>query len=209
MDYAKHLAAHTLQGGLNVAPTESIPAAMRGAPNTNAPVWAQDDWSEWHTVASPLTTAELEAFEQQFAVALPQQFRQYLMACCHIFSEMPAASFADSIYIANTPSNAPLMPLTHIINSAERLLDAGYLPIGDWGLGYGPVCFDVGQRGAQLTDAPIVWFDHEQLAQLDDEQLQQRQSLAPLAQPLYSSFVACFADTYAAPAVEQLTEPTR
>ncbi|MCH1925308.1 SMI1/KNR4 family protein [Shewanella sp. C32] len=138
MDYAKHLAAHTLQGGLNVDPTESIPAAMHGAPNSNAPVWAQDDWREWHTVASPLTATDIEAFEQQFAVALPQQFRQYLMACCHIFSEMPAASFAESIYIANTPSNAPLTPLTHIINSAARLLDAGYLPIGDWGLGYGP-----------------------------------------------------------------------
>ncbi|WP_417762998.1 hypothetical protein [Shewanella sp.] len=95
MDYAKHLTTQTLLGNANIAPLDAIPLDMRGSPNAHEQTWQQDDWIEWHTVASPLTEADIAAFEQRFAIALPQQFKQYLLACCHLFDEMPTQGFAE------------------------------------------------------------------------------------------------------------------
>jgi hypothetical protein len=48
------------------------------------------------------------------------------------------------------------------------------------------MCFDSLQRGPD-GECPVVWMDHEELVPLGADNGRRRESVAPLARPLYGS----------------------
>lgn len=75
------------------------------------------------------------------------------------------------------------------------MIGAGFAPFAEWGDGWGPMCFDLEQRGKD-GDCTVVWMDHERLISLGPEPCGQRETVSPLAQPLYGSYREFLTDVF-------------
>ena len=126
---------------------------------------------------------------------LPPALVAWLVARHHLFQQATTSS-GRLLSLPAAPTHAPLRELEQLLEDWEPLIEAKWLPIGDYDGGAGPLCLDLAARTSS-GDAPVVWFDHEELHSLDDDQLSDRRAVAPLARPLYESFEALLADIVA------------
>lgn len=146
----------------------------------------EDGWVEWRVLPSTLTEADVIAVEKEFGMTFPPLFRAYLLARFQLFDQVHSCRYDQQIFMTDTPAGKPLQPLRDLMKSWRPLIDAGYIPFAQWGDGWGPMCFDSVNRRAD-GECPIVWMDHELLIPLGSEKCRQRESVLPLAQPLYAS----------------------
>jgi len=145
-----------------------------------------DGWVEWRVLPSTLNEDDVTAFEKEFGVQLPPVFRAYLLARFQLFDQLRSRRYDQQIFMTDTPAGKPLRPLRTLISSWRPLIDAGFVPFAQWGDGWGPMCFDSARRAAD-GECPVVWMDHEALVPLGAERCHQRESVLPLAQPLYQT----------------------
>lgn len=157
----------------------------------------KEGWVEWRMLPSTLHEAEIAAVETEFGIHLPPLFRAYLSARFHLFNQVGSRKYQQQILMSDTPSRNPLKPLHDELSAWRPLIAEGYVPFAEWGDGWGPMCFDDSQR-APDGDCPIVWFEHELLVDLRSEKYERRESVARLAQPLYSSFREFVTDVFVA-----------
>lgn len=154
-----------------------------------------EGWVEWRVLPSSLEEAELAAFEAEFGVELPPVFRAYLLARFHLFHQVHSRRHDQLVLITDTPAGAPLQPLRDMFEAWQPLTAAGLIPFADWGDGWGPMCFDAGQRQRD-GDCPVVWLDHEALVSLGPNNCRQRELVLSVAQPLYDSGRAFLLDVF-------------
>jgi hypothetical protein len=145
-----------------------------------------DGWVEWRVLPSTLTEAEVDAVEKEFAVQFPPLFRAYMLARFQLFDQVHSRRYDQQIFMTDTPAGKPLKPIRTLMKAWRSLIDAGYIPFAEWGDGWGPMCFDSVKRTAD-GECPVVWMDHEALIPLGSNRCRQRESVLPLAQPLYGS----------------------
>jgi len=132
----------------------------------------------WKSVPSGIDDAQLDALEEEYGVRFPSALRQYLTYA--------AILNVEKFLLPNVPSDNPLGPLTAGMDAWKPLIAAGFLPYGEYGDGYGPVCFDSQREDGDA--GRIVWFDHEELIALGEDLASDRDRLLPIAKPLFSSF---------------------
>ncbi len=144
-----------------------------------------EGWVQWKILPPRITMDDVLELEASFKIVLPDLFRAYLMAACHLFDQIQSQKYNQLIFMTDVPSNNPLGPLKGILTGWQSLIGAGYIPFAQWGDGWGPMCFDDQQRTD--GDCPIVWMDHELLIPMGPEKCSERIHVTPLAQPLYAS----------------------
>jgi hypothetical protein len=157
-----------------------VPSEMQVGP-VNA-----EGWVAWRLLPSTLNEADVIVLENEFGVRFPPLFRAYLLARFHLFDQVRSRRYDQQIFMTDTPAGKPLRPLRSLMLSWRPLIDASFVPIAQWGDGWGPMCFDSAECGAD-GECPVVWMDHEALIPLGAERCRERGSVLPLAQPLYGS----------------------
>ncbi len=85
---------------------------------------------------------------------------------------------------------------TGLIVNWRPLVQSGYLPVAEWGDGWGPVCLDLRAPRSAAEDAPLVWFDHEILVPMGEDACAEREEVLPHAQSLHESFRAFLEDVF-------------
>ncbi len=146
----------------------------------------EEGWVEWRMLPSTLGEADVLALEHEFTVQFPPMFRAYLLARLHLFRQVRSRRYDQQIGMPHTPAGKPLGPLRSLMTAWRPLIDAGFTPFAEWGDGWGPMCFDDGERGAD-GDCPVVWMDHEELIELGPQTCQNREAVLPKVKPLYRS----------------------
>jgi hypothetical protein len=154
-----------------------------------------EGWVEWRVLPSTLTEAEVIAVEKEFGVQFPPVFRAYLLARFQLFNQVKSRRYDQQILMTDTPARKPLKPLRGLMKAWRLLIDAGFVAFAQWGDGWGPMCFDGVQRGAD-GECPVVWMDHELLIPLGPNKCRQRESVLPLVQPLYGSCKEFLVDVF-------------
>lgn len=159
-------------------------------------VGAIDDegWVQWKILEPVITLDDVTGLESEFGILLPDPFRAYLLAGCHLFDQVRSSLYDQQILMPHVPSNNALGPMKFTLVHWRPLIAAGYIPFAQWGDGWGPMCFDDQQRAD--GDCPIVWMDHELIIPLGEEQCQNRELIAPHARPLYSDSMAFLRDVF-------------
>ena len=145
-----------------------------------------DGWVQWRVLPSTLKESDVESLESEFGAQFPSVFRAYLLARFHLFDHVRRRRYDQQILMSDTPAGKPLTPLQELMTAWKPLVDAGFIPFAQWGDGWGPVCFDVGNSSGD-GECPVVWMDHEVLIPLGAEECRRRETVAPLVQPLYDS----------------------
>jgi hypothetical protein len=156
----------------------------------------EDGWVKWRLLPSTLAESDVTGVEREFGVEFPPVFRAYLLAHFHLFNQVRSRKYDQQVLMTDTPANRPLVPLRDLLTAWQPLISAGYVPFAQWGDGWGPMCFDSGQRGAD-RECPVVWMDHELLIPLGPDGCWQRESVLPLVKPLYGSCREFLVDVFA------------
>lgn len=142
---------------------------------------------------STVTDADIAAFETKFDVKLPSIFKTYLKTYCYCFKaiaapipeDICAECIQDEDYdfepqwleLFSMPKEAPMQPLYNWMEGFHGTIDfleldkklvRQFLPIGDWGWGWGPLCLDLSKPddAVDINDEStwnLVWFDHEDM----------------------------------------------
>ncbi len=165
-----------------------VPANMQVGPLD------EDGYALWKPMRSGVTLEDVAMLESQVGARLPEQFLAYLKARCHLFDQMHAAKYTETpgnkrlVMIPPIPKTNPVSPTMEHIANWKPLLSAGYLPVAEWGDGWGPVCMDLQNAFNPELDAPLVWFDHEIIIPMGDEACRDRVRVSPHAQALHGSF---------------------
>jgi hypothetical protein len=154
-----------------------------------------EGWVEWRVLPSTLSEADLLELETKFRMHLPPLFRAYLLARLHMFDQVTSRRYDQLILMTDTPAGKPLAPLLRQLSAWRPLIDAGFIPFAEWGDGWGPMCFDTSRRVPD-GDCPVIWMDHEVLVPLGKERWRIRETVLPLAQPLYDSFRDLLLDVF-------------
>ena len=155
---------------------------------------------------STVTYDDIKELEDEYKIKLPEIFKEYLITYSYDFTTLLGVVYQyygelseQYIEIINIPKDNPLSSFKEYIEgiidmSAEfddedKFLAQGYIPFGDWGAGWGPVCFDTNKKECDVdfddTDTwTIVWFDHEEI--LDGGELK---DLATPATPTFTELI--------------------
>jgi hypothetical protein len=158
----------------------------------------RDGMVTWKLLPSSLRESDLSAFESAIGATFPPSFRTYLLARFHLYEQVQSNKHRRGMIWAAIPSNAPFRNLARMISAWPSLIAAGYVPIAEWGDGWGPVCFDI-IGGDSNGECPVVWMEHEHLFELGAERCRSRSLVAPLAQPLYESSRELIPDLFTLP----------
>src|SRR3954465_6326514 len=118
-----------------------------------------DGYVRWRMLPGSLGAEALKPIEARTG-PLPSAFKEWMTARHHLFHQIRTTRHL--VTLPATPVHAPTRDLEQTIEAWGALVDAGWLPIGDYGGGAGPLCLDLRAR-RENGDAPVVWFDHEDL----------------------------------------------
>jgi hypothetical protein len=146
-------------------------------------------WVKWKVMPSTLTLADVTSLESELGVSFPPSFRAYLMARFHCFDDMQSALHDQQVMFPDVRTRDPFRNLRLLHKAWPALPRAGLVAFGEWGDGWGPMCFDTRRRD-QDGESPIVWLDHELLTGVTEKELN------GLVQPLYASFEELLEDVF-------------
>jgi hypothetical protein len=158
-----------------------LPAMQEGAID-------DEGWVKWKLMPATARRDDLDALEAETGLRFPTMLKAYFLARCHLFDQLHAHEHGDHlVFSLAVPHSQPLEPWRELLRDWSPLLAAGLLPVGQWGDGWGPIVVDLGQADVAPDDAPVLWFDHEQLFPLLDGPTLERAALEPLRRPLYTN----------------------
>ncbi len=144
----------------------------------------EDGWVEWKLLDSKISLRDVTNLENEFQIQFPDYYRAYLLSACHLFDEVVSEKYDQQIMMPAISSAAPLSETRQSLQAWSELIHAGFIPIGQWGDGWGPICFDTTKRNE--GDCPLVWMDHELIIPLG-ESMRDRERLEPFIQPLWAN----------------------
>lgn len=147
--------------------------------------WGDPELVEWRLLPSRVTEAQVLDVERDLPAPFPALFRAYLTARHLLHSEFRVKG--HSVTLPSLSSEQPLADLQKILGGWRPLLKAGYLPLGDYDAGWGPLCADTAAPAGE-GDYALCFFDHDALFELGEEGWAVRERVSPLARPLWPSF---------------------
>ncbi len=147
--------------------------------------WGDSELVEWRMLPSRVTEAQVRELEAALPAPFPPLFRAYLTARHLLHSEFRVRG--HSVTLPVLPSEQPLADLHELLGRWRPLLRAGYIPLGDYDAGGGPLCADTSAPAGE-GDHALCFFDHDALFALGEEAWAVRERVAPLARPLWPSF---------------------
>lgn len=179
-------------GGVQLEPL--VDPEDRGVPPEMADGEVQPDGNvRWTMLPGTLGRDALAALEARTG-SWPDALVGWLLARHHLFDQLRTSRHL--VTLPSTPVHAPLRDVEENLESWAPLVEAGWLPIGDFDAGAGPLCLDLRAPTAD-GDAPVVWFDHEELFAIEEPWTRER--VAALATTLYPSFEALLRDVAVRP----------
>jgi hypothetical protein len=168
-------------------PTDGVEPALRGD-------FRKDDWCDVRTLPSPVTETDLNDLEALVGAQFPSPVRAFLGARCHCMDQLHARSHRNQLVLwhMQQPSD-PLAEVRAFLKAHRDFSGVGFVPIAQWGDGWGPMCFDALAPRDSDEDAVVGWFDHERFT---PEFAFSRAAVEPLFKPLYPSTRAFFRDAF-------------
>lgn len=146
----------------------------------------EDDWGTWKVVPSKLTRNDVLSIFTEFGVSPPDELIAYFLADCHLIDQVGSYGEQGAMPIP-IPSGNPLGPLRAYLAAWQPLIPSGYLPLCDYGDGWGPICYN-------FSNSAVIWFDHEQLHSLSRPPT--LTSLQSIERPLHSSLSDFFNELF-------------
>ncbi|AZH28861.1 MULTISPECIES: SMI1/KNR4 family protein [Paenibacillus] len=171
---------------------ENVPFEMRDG-NVD-----EEGWIKWKPIPSQITEQEVRDMEEKYHFELPPLLRNFIMSYHYVSLQFDNESIPGVYWSDCTFVEFPRLPIGHglkafydLIDQWSPLLSAGYIPFAIAEDNQGPVCLNAGSRHKD-GDYPIVWFFHEDLRHLDEDELRIRSNLLPHVQGLFPSTVELF-----------------
>ena len=143
----------------------------------------EDDWGVWKIVPSKLNRKDIEDVFSAHGVSAPEECIQYFLADCHLIDQVQAYG-ENGASIIPIPSDNALGPLDEFLDSWAPLIALGYVPLGQYGDSYGPICL-------KQSNHKVIWVDHERLHSLTSLDAD---AVAALEQPLHESVSKYYAE---------------
>lgn len=156
-------------------------------------------WINKKPKRSLITNEDIQGFEEKYQIQLPTLYKEYLLTYQLPCSSQSKRSFLINGIIYNDREEGP-SPLWLLLDRSKdikaltqymeefRTIAVDYcqapegsynhfIPIGDWGAGWGPLCIDLSlaKKIPDINDQStwsIVWFDHEEF-DWEDEYLEE------------------------------------
>lgn len=154
----------------------------------------ESGWVGWNPVPSTIGETEIAELEHNIGAAFPPLYRAWLMTSHYVSlsltNERAYGTYGGDCRFVDMPAYSTedkLEPLKDLIEAWKPLVSAGYLPFAECEDGQGPVCFDM-QRRQPDGDCPVVWFLHDHLHEIGEEESSVRASVQPFEKELFSSF---------------------
>ena len=157
-----------------------------GIPSEMVDTELEDDWGTWKVVPSKVTSKDVVSVFAEFGVSPPDQLLAYFLADCHLIDQVASYGEQGAMPIP-IPSDNPLGPLRAYLAAWQPLIPSGYLPLCDYGDGWGPICY-------KLSNSSVIWFDHEQLHSLSGPI--PLTSLQSIERPLHSNLSDFFNELF-------------
>ena len=130
--------------------------------------------SESDIKQSTVTDKDIEELQDKIGMEIPTIYKDFLKTYYFEFDELDGVIMHRGAYqehsimlFSNKDDNFnELCDRWKFYEEDLKMLSNGYLPIGDWGYGWGPLCIDTSKSldKVKLDDEKtwsIVWFDHE------------------------------------------------
>lgn len=131
--------------------------------------------SETDIKESTITDEDIDVLQRKYNVTIPEIYRDFLKTYFFGFDDLTAVVDKGGSYREQGLMIFPNLD-DHFKQINERwdfyekdykFLSYGYIPIGDWGYGWGPLCIDTNKSGelVKYDDKKtwsLVWFDHEE-----------------------------------------------
>lgn len=126
---------------------------------------------------STVTKKMISKLESSYKMKLPSLYKTYLMSYRYSFTELYGTVWNyyrkkyeyQWVDIVPVLKKKPLSNLKYRLkNELDEIKENGYFTFGDWGKGWGSLCFDTKKNlGKVKLECPntwsIVWFDHEDM----------------------------------------------
>ena len=123
---------------------------------------------------SGVTDEKINALQKKIGIEIPEIYRDFLKVYYFDFNKLSAVideqGYFKELYVMIFPNKddnfAEILDRWKFFEDEYKLLSHGYLPIGDWGYGWGPLCIDTNKalNSVKYDDYNtwnLVWFDHE------------------------------------------------
>lgn len=164
--------------------------------------------SEKDLKPSTISDKDIDDLQSHFNIKLPELYKDFLKSYFFEFNTLLGVvdnlNYFKEQYVMIIPnSNNELKGIYDYWSMLEReyqLLSNGFLPIGDWGDGFGPLCIDT-HKSLEEVDYnnkqtwTVVWFDHEEF--FGGEMYEDFTDAAIPAAPNFSEFMEWyFLDKY-------------
>lgn len=124
---------------------------------------------------STVSDKDIIDLQNKFNIKLPELYKDFLKSYFFEFNTLLAVvdnlNYFKEQYVMIIPNNDNEMKGIYeywgMLEEEYKLLSNGFVPIGDWGEGFGPLCIDTHKCTNQVVydnkkTWTMVWFDHEE-----------------------------------------------
>lgn len=124
---------------------------------------------------STISDKEIEDLQNKFQIKLPEIYKDFLKSYFFEFNTLLAVvdklNYFKEQYVMIIPNRDRELKGIYenwsFLEEEYKLLSNGFVPIGDWGDGWGPVCIDTHKCLDKVVyndkkTWTMVWFDHEE-----------------------------------------------
>ena len=131
--------------------------------------------SENNLKPSTILDKDIDGLQNKFNIKLPELYKDFLKSYFFEFNTLLAVvdnlNYFKEQYVMIIPNNDNEMKGIYeywsMLEEEFNLLSNGFVPIGDWGNGFGPLCIDTHKCLNQVVynnkkTWTMVWFDHEE-----------------------------------------------
>jgi len=125
----------------------------------------EEGYVEWKIIPSKINELEIRDLEKEYNIQFPDIYKAYLLSYCHLGLSIKIGD--RHVFLPEIPSDYPLKEIKSQLNNWRPLVNAGFIPFGEYEDGWGPVCFDAKSKN---NDYSIIWFEHEELFSNDFEE---------------------------------------
>lgn len=129
----------------------------------------------WRYIKSSVTTTQIKDIEKKYNIVFPSIYKDFISVYAHFINKVQGKLdnflFEEDVdvvlEIPEQPYGAELQKLELLLESNEKYLYAGFLPIGEFQY-CGLMCIDI--FGNDEDTMKIMWFDHEDCCECESRE---------------------------------------
>ncbi len=124
---------------------------------------------------STISDKEINDLQSKFNITIPEFYKDFLKSYFFEFDTLSAVvdnlNYFKEQYVKIIPNNDKelkgIYEYWSFMEKEYNLLSNGFVPVGDWGDGFGPLCIDTHKSLNEVVYKnkktwTMVWFDHEE-----------------------------------------------